>query len=315
MFDDLLIKGGLSLDRLQSFCQVAAAGGVTKAARGDSARQSQFSRQIKELEEFFGVELLRRKGRGVALTPAGERLHQLAREQLLALADFTKSCQGQPVQITLAAGDSLIQWAFLPNLQGIRDQLRQVSFRVLNLPTTEIIARLRDGTVDLGLVRDDSVTPALKASVLGTQDFSLFVPNGLVSSSQREALSAKAISSLPLATLEGAGQFRQELEKIAQRQKLSFNIQLEVSSFLQAARAVQTGKFAAILPSMAIAELRGAGVAELKPAFLRPLSRCIALAWNPRMARIRVEVSRAIPVFRELLRLATCETLGTLGPA
>ena len=285
MFADLLNQGGLSLDRLQSFCQVAEAGGGTKAAGGDPARQSLFSRQVKELEEFFGVELVRRKGRGVALTPAGERLHQLAREQLLALSDFKKSCQGQCSQITLAAGDSVIQWAFLPKLQSIRDNLRNVSFRVLNLPTAEIITRLRDGTVDLGLVRDGSVTPTLKASALGTLGFSLFVPTGL-------------ISSLPLATLEGAGQFRQELEKLAKRQKLSFNIQFEVSSFLQAARAVQTGKFAAILPSIAAAELQGADVVELKPEFLRALSRRIVLAWNPRMARIRAVVSEAVTGFR-----------------
>jgi len=298
MFADLLNQGGLSLDRLQSFCQVAEAGGGTKAAGGDPARQSLFSRQVKELEEFFGVELVRRKGRGVALTPAGERLHQLAREQLLALSDFKKSCQGQCSQITLAAGDSVIQWAFLPKLQSIRDNLRNVSFRVLNLPTAEIITRLRDGTVDLGLVRDGSVTPTLKASALGTLGFSLFVPTGLISSPQQKELSAKVISSLPLATLEGAGQFRQELEKLAKRQKLSFNIQFEVSSFLQAARAVQTGKFAAILPSIAAAELQGADVVELKPEFLRALSRRIVLAWNPRMARIRTVVSEAVTGFR-----------------
>ena len=91
MFADLLSRGGLSLDRLQSFCAVAAEGGITKAAQGDPVRQSLFSRQIKELEEFFGVELVRRKGRGIALTEAGEQLHALARERLLRLSDFERA--------------------------------------------------------------------------------------------------------------------------------------------------------------------------------------------------------------------------------
>lgn len=55
MATDLLSQGGLSLERLRSFCLVAEAGGVTKAAKGDAARQSQFSRQVKELEECFGA--------------------------------------------------------------------------------------------------------------------------------------------------------------------------------------------------------------------------------------------------------------------
>src|SRR5213083_1836099 len=113
MFADLLTQGGLSLDRLQSFCLVAEAGGVTKAAKGDPARQSLFSRQIKELEEFFGTELVRRKGRGIALTVAGQRLHLLAREQLLALSDFKKDSLGKPVELSLASGDSLIQWVLM----------------------------------------------------------------------------------------------------------------------------------------------------------------------------------------------------------
>lgn len=71
MFMELLQQGRLALDRLLSFCLVAQADGVTRAAKGDPARPSLFTRQIKELEEFFGTELIRRKGRGIVLTGAG----------------------------------------------------------------------------------------------------------------------------------------------------------------------------------------------------------------------------------------------------
>src|SRR5437870_2183319 len=98
MFTDLLQKGGISLDRLQSFCLVAQAGGVTKAAKGDPAKQSLFSRQIKELEEFFGTELIRRKGRGISLTESGERLNMIARECFASLIDFQSECKGRPVE-------------------------------------------------------------------------------------------------------------------------------------------------------------------------------------------------------------------------
>ena len=54
---------GFTIERLRTFCRIAAAGSIAQAAKGDSTRQSQFSRQLKELEEFFGTELARR-GRG-----------------------------------------------------------------------------------------------------------------------------------------------------------------------------------------------------------------------------------------------------------
>ena len=59
MFEHLFAERGLSLDRLKTLIEVAKAGSIAAAARGDSARQSLYSRQIKELEEFFGVELAR----------------------------------------------------------------------------------------------------------------------------------------------------------------------------------------------------------------------------------------------------------------
>ncbi len=304
MFADLLSRGGLSLDRLQNFCAVAAVGGITKAAQGDPVRQSLFSRQIKELEEFFGVELVRRKGRGIALTEAGEQLHTLAREQLLRLSDFKRESAGQPVELTVAAGESLIEWLLLPRLGRIRGKLPNTTFRFLNLPTAEIASRLRDGTVDLGLVRAGSLVAPLKAVALGAMTFSLFVPAQARFNPHGGKVTAKVLSSMPLATLEGTGHFRQELQGVVSRAKCRLRIELGLPSFPLVARAVRAGGFAAILPTIAAAELTDSGVIELKPDCLRPLSRPIVLAWNPRLARIRGALDKAIPVFSEFCQLA-----------
>jgi DNA-binding transcriptional LysR family regulator len=304
MFQNLFSEGGLSLDRLKSFCEVAEAGGVTKAAKGEESRQSLFSRQIKELEEFFGTELVWRKGRGIALTPAGEQLHILAREQLLALTDFKKICAGQKVELTVAAGDSLLQWVLLPRLHDIRQKLPNVAVKMLSLPTSEIARRLKEGTVDLCLVRDGSVAEPSQFVMLGAMTYSLFVPARMFPKVKVMDVSSKTLSELPLATLEGTGMFRQELDRLSKRHKLSLNIQIELFSFPLVAQAVRTGEFAAILPSIAAAELSEAEVVELKPEFLRALkSRRIVLAWSPRTARIRVAVAKAIPVFRSLCQL------------
>jgi DNA-binding transcriptional LysR family regulator len=92
-------QSGLSLERLQSFCRVAEAGGVTRAAKGDATKQSLYSRQVKELEEFFGAELIRRKGRALCLRLRGDDCHCIAREQLAALSDFKGECLSQPLEI------------------------------------------------------------------------------------------------------------------------------------------------------------------------------------------------------------------------
>lgn len=293
----------MSLDRLQSFCLVAEAGGVTKAAKGDAARQSQFSRQIKELEEFFGVELMRRSGRGVALTEAGRRLHALAREHFAALGDFKADCAAEPLRLTVAAGDSLLQWVLLPRLATVQERLPGVSLRLLNLPTVAIASGLADGTLDFGLLRADAVAENVRQTALGGLEFALFVPARLLPAGSERTLSAKEVRQVPMATLEGEGAFRRELDRLARRAKAAFNVRLEVASFPLAARAVRSGAFAAVLPGVAREEFRGLEVQETSPVWLKPLSRPMALAWNPRLARVRPGLAKAIPVLTELGRI------------
>jgi DNA-binding transcriptional LysR family regulator len=88
MFENLFAQSGLSLERLKTFREIVAVGGITAAAGNDSNRQSQYSRQLKELERYFGVELLKR-GRGpVELTDAGKRLYGIVGHTLRALEEF-----------------------------------------------------------------------------------------------------------------------------------------------------------------------------------------------------------------------------------
>jgi len=285
MVPELLQQSGLSFDRLQSFCLVAEAGGVTKAAKGDPAKQSLYSRQIRELEEFFGAELIRRKGRGIVLTQAGANLHAIARESFAALSDFKSECKGQPVEIVIGTGDSVIQWLLLPRLGEIRKRIPRVRFKFLNLPTDEAVKRLADGLIDFALVRENAIGRPLQATPLGVLGYSLFIPQTLKTAMGRDSL--KLLDDLPLATLEGEGSFRDTLAEIAKKHKIKLNIQIECSSFSLAARAISEGNIAAILPNLATAEIKRTGGVEVRLEFLRHFDRKMCLASNPRSIRIR----------------------------
>ena len=301
MVTQLLQQGGLSLERLQSFCLVAQAGGVTKAAKGDPTRQSLFSRQIKELEEFFGTELIRRKGRGVVLTTAGERLNVIARECFASLLDFRNECKGLPVEIVIGTGESVIQWLLMPRLDRIREHLPNFRLKFLNLPTTEAMKRLADGVIDFALVRKDAVARPLQAGPLGILGFSLFNPAGLHTTPGRKD-GLKFLDGLPLATLEGEGSFRSALTQFARKAGIKVNIQVECSSFPLAARAVAKGKVAAILPTIAAADLPATTASQVPVPFLKAFDREMCLATNPRLLRIRPLLGRAATILAETCR-------------
>jgi DNA-binding transcriptional LysR family regulator len=286
MFAELLSEGGLSLDRLQSFCLVAEAGGVTKAAKGDAARQSLFSRQIKELEEFFGTELIRRMGRGIVLTETGARLNIIARENFASFLDFKNGCKHQPVEVVIGAGDSVIQWLLMPRLDQIREAMPKVRLKFLNLASGESVKRLVDGLIDVAIVRKDAIGRPLQAQGLGTMGYSLFLPAGLSAASGRKA-GLRVLDGLPLATLEGEGSFRSALATVAKQQGIQMNIQVECSSFPLAARAVASGNVAAILPAIAASDLGVTGAEQVQLPLLKAFNREMCLAVSPRLIRIR----------------------------
>ena len=298
MFAELLQQSGLSLDRLQSFCLVAQAGGVTRAAKGDPARQSLFSRQIKELEEFFGTELIRRQGRGIVLTEAGARLNVIARECCTALSDFKSECRDQPVEVVIGTGESVIQWLLMPRLDKIREQLPNVRLKFLNLPTADAVKRLANGAIDFALVRKDAVARPLQARPLGVMGYSLFVPAGLQATAGRKD-GFKLLDGLPLATLEGEGSFRSDLTRVAQKTGVKLNIQIECSSFPLAARAVAKGNVAAILPAIAATDLPGAAAIQVPVPFLKSFDREMCLASNSRLLRIRPILNQAADILAQ----------------
>jgi DNA-binding transcriptional LysR family regulator len=76
----------LDVAALRALVAIADTGGVTRAAALLNLTQSAVSMQIRRLEEFLGVVLLDRAGRGVALTGAGEMLLAEAR-RMIALND------------------------------------------------------------------------------------------------------------------------------------------------------------------------------------------------------------------------------------
>ena len=68
----------MDIEELQTFVQVADAGGVSPAARRLGVTKSVISRRLLRLETQLGVQLLARTTRGAALTDAGITFREYA---------------------------------------------------------------------------------------------------------------------------------------------------------------------------------------------------------------------------------------------
>lgn len=302
MYQELFARRGLSLERLHSFLNVADAGSIAKAAGSDPVRQSQFSRQIGELEEFFGVRLTRRQGRSLVLTASGRDLATMIRGQFDGLDGFLKSATDAPVEMSIGAGDSLISWLILPRLAAFQNQHPRLRVKVHNLRSRDIIERLGEMRLDFGLVRANTVRPPLRQTKLGQVPFLLFVPKALLKQAPRLA-PIEMLARFPIATLGSDGDFFEGLIDEARRRKVEINFKLLTESFPQAARAVMSGHYAAVLPAHASIDLEAKGTKAFRLPFLDSATRSIVLAWSPRSVRtrfdgesIRAELARILSI-------------------
>lgn len=286
MFESLFSERGLSLDRLKILIEVRDAGSIAQAAPGDPVRQSQFSRQLRELSEFFGCEVAQRRGKILKLTAQGERLAELARDHLRSLEDFRAECRDKSAAFSLGAGDSLIQWLVIPRLERVMAAAPNTHFTTANLRTNEIVQQLTDCRLDFGIIRKNAVVTGLKAVSLGLVTYVAVVPEALPPRKKKFTLQ-QAFAELPLATQTTDGQFASGLREIAQSFGAPLSPVLSCQSFPQTIAAIKTGKYWSIVPEMALHDLPPSTVQKISDEALQPLAREAMLAWNPRLLRIR----------------------------
>jgi DNA-binding transcriptional LysR family regulator len=293
MYQSLFDDRGLSLDRLRALLEVRDAGSIAEAAPGDPIRQSQYSRQLRELSEFFGVKLGRRQGKLMKLSEEGARLAELVREQLRSLQDFRAECRADSSDYTIAAGDSLLQWLVIPRLGGLIQGKPPVRFVTDSLRTHEIIRQLASGKIDLGIVRRNAVGSGLKMASLGLVDYCVVIPASLMAGRKRPVLQ-EILTHLPIAVQTTDGEFNRRLRGIAGGLGITFRPALACQSFPQAASAVKSGLFASVLPRLALADFPAKGFNFSEDRALDGLRREVVLAWNPRIASLRPGATRLL---------------------
>ncbi len=289
-FSGLLARRGLSYDRLRVLVEVEEAGSIAMAAGREPVRQSQYSRQLKELAEFFGVELTRREGKSLALTQAGRRLADIARENLAALSDFDAQCQGKEVEITIGSGDSIIQWLLLPKMQALQSTFPTVTVTLRNLRTAEIMEGIRDMRLDFGIVRGEAAAEAVQRRRLGRLEYALFVPESLVRQ-QKSIEPAKLLAGLPLVSLDQAGELARQFAVATKKARVVPVVKLQCDSLPQAFQAVQTGHYAAVLPTLSKSLAKATGIRVYEGKIFAAMSRDMDLIWSPRVERVRPTIA------------------------
>lgn len=137
------------LDLLRGFVAVARRMSITLAAADLFLTQSAVSRQIRGLEDELGVALFERRHRGIALTPAGERLFRHADAWFDQLGEVLVSLRPAAAPVTVTATIAVTTLWLLPQLG--RFQAAHPALDVRVAAGNRIVADLQREGVDLAL--------------------------------------------------------------------------------------------------------------------------------------------------------------------
>ena len=134
---------------------IAETGGVTRAARLLHLSQSAVSHQLKELETRLGLALFERRGRGVHMTHAGQRVLDLSREVLAPMARTESELRkgvAKPARSLRISTQCQTAYYWLPRVLGALERSHpDVVLRIVPEATHDPIGALVEGNIDLAL--------------------------------------------------------------------------------------------------------------------------------------------------------------------
>jgi DNA-binding transcriptional LysR family regulator len=189
----------MELRHLRYFVAVAEERHFGRAAERLHMAQPPLSQQIRRLEAELGATLLHRTTRSVELAPAGEVLLVRAREILAAAdaatEDTRRAARGEFGRLAVGFTGSAT-YALLPQLAAaLRRALRGVVLDLRGeLLTPAQVVGLREGTLDLGLLRPPVRERELAVEVVGREPLVAVLP---------EAHPLAAAHAVPLEELSG----------------------------------------------------------------------------------------------------------------
>ncbi len=208
----------MNFKHLRYFWTTAKAGGIMRAGEQLNTTPQTLSGQIKQLEEWLGHDLFRKRGRGLELTSEGRVALGYA-EQIFTLGDeLEKSIrlargQSRPITFRVGVADSVAKSVAYHLLEPALGLAEQVHMTCHEGKFPELVAQLSLNRLDLVLA-DEPVSKKIGVKAfnhgLGTSSMSFFCAPTL--RSQLQGPFPKCLHGAPMLIQGPMSSVRQQLD-------------------------------------------------------------------------------------------------------
>ena len=170
----------MELRHLRYFRMVATELHFGRAAEKLHIAQPPLSKQIQDLEAELGFELFTRTKRAVTLTPAGQafliEVTQIFQQLDRAIDIGRKTSRGELGQISIGFVGSATYNILPLMLQQFHDRYPNVRIELHELTTDRQLIWLREGRIDIGLIRPPIIASDLASQVIFQESLVVALP-------------------------------------------------------------------------------------------------------------------------------------------
>lgn len=249
----------VTLRRLEVFCAVVEAGGVTRAAEQLFVAQPAVSSQLRGLEEWVGTKLFVRSSAGMVLTDAGARVYEWATETLARGLEMRRDVaglsDGTRGALVVASSQAAGTYLLPPALIALRAERPHTEIVVHVGQPQDVLHAAQTGGADLAIVAwDGQDTPDyLEGEHLHSAEVVLCAaPDG---PPDGDVVDARAVAALPHTDVPREVTFHRMIELQLRRQGIGErNVLIRLGHAEAMKRAVRAHGMVAFLPRYVMEE-------------------------------------------------------------
>ena len=246
----------MELRHLRYFLAVAETGSLTVAAEKKlHTTQPSLSRQIRDLENEVGAQLMTRNARGIELTPAGKAFLDYARLALIQVDAAGEAARRavKPSKPTFSIGfltGQEIDW--LPEAMRIlRDELPNIDVTVSSQYSPDLADALMRGKLDVAFLRPEAEMADLIYKVVTKEPLVVILPSDHRLASQ-EVIDPKEIAEeILLSVSKTAPVLRVVIDEYLKRSGIDIKPEHEADNLAMAMSLVASTRSVALLPAYA----------------------------------------------------------------
>lgn len=226
----------MDLRKIENLIHVADLGSFSRAASVLGIAQSALGRQLRKLEDECGCALLYRNGRGVSLTPDGEklldRLRPLMRQMDHVVTEFHNDQKSPSGQVMLGLTPTLCHMVGMRLFAEVWRRHPRIQLNIILGYSGYVHEWLTNARVDIAVLHDARRSQHIAVTPLAELDLAL------VSAPQSLAPAARAMAAVPFTALRDLPLtlptrnhgLRRTLEQAATQADMPLNVVFEMDT-------------------------------------------------------------------------------------